>query len=145
MEITPQPPTEEQTEKPTEPLQENPETVIAPAPAIQPQTVSGTQSYPLQMLLAKITCFQKLVEEQDYIKASIVSMDITQTIENFDPKKFFPELFMPFLKQQIQHADGLRDAQMMSSPDIVQPYIDVYNMDIEEFMKLKTDVLFGDE
>ena len=101
---------------------------------------SGSLSASLEQLIKKLTTFQYLLNRQDYIKAVIVMTDIAQTIENFDPRLFFPELFKPFVKAQVSHADPLLDAQMMvSQQSNMQALNDLYQLDLDAFIDFDID------
>ena len=102
-------------------------------PALANTTNTADMSAPLQQLHQKLACFQTLVEKQDYIKASIVAEDITQTVDNFDPRRFFPALFKPFLHTQIKHWEALQTHQHQT----IQPYLDLYHLDLNAFMALE--------
>lgn len=47
-------------------------------------------------LCSKLQAFEALVKRGDFDKAAIVSSDIMRTIESFDPRAFFPDLFAGF-------------------------------------------------
>ncbi len=97
--------------------------------------VDSDNSYPLTVLLNKMNCFMRLTEQQEYIKASIISADIFQVIDDFDPKQFFPSIFKVFFTQHIAHSEELQQAQAMCSQYSALPLLEaMYHMDLDTFM-----------
>ena len=96
----------------------------------------GNASYELTLLLKKLDYFQNMVNRGNYIKASIIASDISQIMGQFDPRVYFPELFTPFLTTQIHHGQAIQEAMYQTDQTKIQPFIDLYNGDLEAFMEI---------
>lgn len=71
----------------------------AAPPAPFPRTVGPLQlrgSAHLLELCDKLKAFEVLVERGDFQKAAMVSDDVLRTLEDFDPRRYLPELFSTF-------------------------------------------------
>lgn len=56
-------------------------------------------------LCNRLKAFELLIQRKEFEKAALVSDDILSTLENFDPRQYFPELFATFgalLYQNVQ-------------------------------------------
>jgi len=102
---------------------------------------NGTPSFLLAELQQKLVCFQQLLTQPDYAKAAIVVNDVSQLIESFDPRQYFPELFKPFVQGQVKHMEALQQAQMALQHQDSQPLSELYHLDRQAFM----DVVMGHE
>ncbi|TMP38381.1 type VI secretion system protein IglI family protein [Pseudoalteromonas rubra] len=99
----------------------------------QPET-----SHALALLLKKMTVFQNLLQQQDYLKAAIIKEDIAHIIENFDPRLYFPALFGPYVHAQISHGEALMEAQMaLSQQASIDALNELYQMDLDAFIALE--------
>lgn len=93
-------------------------------------------SYALRALLKKIRVFQDMIHQKDYLKAVIVKQDVAQIIQNFDPTKYFPEIFGQFIKVQIPHGEPLLEAEMyLSQQQGMEALHELYRMDLEAFIE----------
>lgn len=87
-----------------------PEAASAPAPQAASAPAAGESgslepvrrrvellvSYPFIDLVSKLKSFETLLEKREYEKAALVADDIISTLDNFDPRVYFPELLGPF-------------------------------------------------
>lgn len=104
----------------------------------QPET-----SHALALLLKKMTVFQNLLQQQDYLKAAIIKEDIAHIIENFDPRLYFPTLFGPFVHAQISHGEALMEAQMaLSQQASIDALNELYQMDLDAFIALELNSFY---
>lgn len=80
--------------------------------------VGGIQgSYHLNVLIEKMALLKQLSEEGNILKVAILAADINATIEEFDPKKYFPQLFSDYLYLMVNHANQINEAlEMRDSP-----------------------------
>jgi hypothetical protein len=91
-------------------------------------------SHEMALLLKKLAAFERLVEEGEYTKAAVIADDLTQTIERFDPRVYFPMLFASFYKifsSNIQIIDGAMSERGTSRWNILQ---DLYRVDLDSFV-----------
>ncbi len=52
----------------------------------------------LQLLQRKMKAFERLIDNEKYARAALVADDINQTIAEFDPLRFFPQLFARYVR-----------------------------------------------
>ena len=96
-------------------------------------------SYHLKVLLRKLRAFDKLIQEENYAMAALVSDDIDTIISNFDPKIYFPELFASysFLRaRNISEISSFTDQKQTVEWQAMQ---ELYKVDLNRFL------LFGNE
>lgn len=55
----------------------------------------------------KLRAFSQLVAHGSYEKAALVSDDLLELIEHFDPRKYFPEFFATFSRLMSEHVQDL--------------------------------------
>lgn len=91
--------------KEEEPVVE-PEPVKLEEPAPLPEK---SETDPMQVLLLKLKLFEALIEKKDYLKAAMVSQDITHEIEHFDPCHYFPKLFTEYFALLARHIPTLAE------------------------------------
>ncbi|QMV14485.1 type VI secretion system protein IglI family protein [Vibrio spartinae] len=105
---------------------------------VQPETSNA-----LAQLLKKMTVFQNLLQQQDYLKAAIIKEDIAHIIENFDPRLYFPALFGPYVQAQISHGEALMEAQMaLSQQASIDALNELYHMDLDAFIALELNSFY---
>ena len=120
----------------------SPEQTLNPTPnmpIVSTGTYSENPSHALSLLLKKLELFRLLLDRDDYMKASIIASDVTQIMEQFDPKQYFPALFTPFIKSQIQHSQALQEVMYQTDQAALQPYMNLYQGDLDAFMEIKTN------
>ena len=61
----------------------------------------------LLSLLDKLDAFEALARRAEFRKAALVAADIQETIEHFDPREYFPELFSTFGSLVSEHVDSI--------------------------------------
>ena len=77
------------------------------APMAGEETISVEKSYHLTLLLKKLEAFDQLVSAQKFASAAIVADDINAIIANFDPRIYFPNLFVSFARQFATNINNL--------------------------------------
>jgi hypothetical protein len=60
-------------------------------------------THPFLELSAKLKAFEQLIEQGDIEKAALVGDDINTTLESFDPRSYFPELFGAYSALMSKH------------------------------------------
>lgn len=106
------------------PLEERPET-----------SVEG--SYHLQMLVRKMEAFAQLVEDQKFFHAALVADDINETINNFDPKLFFPKLFSRYLSLLMLNIGEIINYEDHKESPEWNAMKEYYRVDLDGFMQLQ--------
>jgi len=134
-------------DEPNETLPSNAQSVLAPGqtngtehfasvPELELEEEPFSYSaYPMRSLIEKLTCFQRLLVQNDYVKASIVANDIHALIQSFDPRQYLPDLFRSFMTGQIEHNEGLQQANMLIQQPEFQPLLDLYHSDWQTFIE----------
>lgn len=118
-------------EVPEEVIEEKVEEPVSP-PA--PQT--GIEiSEAMRSLLFKLKTFEKLLEKEEYLKAAMVSQDITHEIEHFDPCRYFPKLFTEYLALLATHIPTLA-AEWQNGESLQWKSLEkLYRNDIDRFVQ----------
>ncbi|SMF94703.1 hypothetical protein SAMN02949497_2035 [Methylomagnum ishizawai] len=107
-----------------------PERRAAPKPALG---LEGELSYPMALLLRKLAAFERLVAEEKFPRAALVADDINQTLANFDPKLYFPQIFATFARlQALNIGELLNYADQRDSPEW-QAMQEWFKVDIDSF------------
>jgi hypothetical protein len=114
------------------------ESVKPPAPSLPPVVRAGRAELGVSPayfdLVEKLDAFRTLIEKRELLKASVVADDLMQTIENFDPRTYFPEMFADFSEELSRHIDELAppwaERETMSWKAMVQ----FYRVDLRRFV-----------
>jgi hypothetical protein len=89
----------------------------------------------MELFFQKIQTFESLIDKKDFAKAALVSDDITNTIEHFDPSIFFPKLFSRYFALIAEHIDTLSQEWENKKSLRWQSLHRLYHTDLEEFIK----------
>ncbi len=146
-----EPEPEEEVYEEEEEVFEEEEEEIAPqgapqaAPMAAPQMVTGTAfsgnmpvvegSIHLVELLKKMAAFEELINDEKFIHAALVADDINATIENFDPRLFFPSLFKNYSKLFAVSINELAEAEDARETLAWKAMESFFHVDIDEFVK----------
>jgi hypothetical protein len=119
----------------------------APAPAPAPespspflhvgQTMQLRGSAHLVELCNKLKAFEMLIERKDFQKAALVSDDILGTLEGFDPRRYFPELFASFGGLLNKHVRDIQEHWENKDSTEWKTLSQFYQVDLENFVKRK--------
>ena len=91
-------------------------------------------SYHMDLLLKKLAGFERLLQEKKFPRAALVAVDINQTLGNFDPKLYFPQLFEAFVRLQALNFEELAGyAEQQDDPQwqVMQDWLQI---DVDSFM-----------
>jgi len=91
-------------------------------------------SYHMELLLEKLAAFERLLQEAKYPQAAVVAVDINETLNNFDPKIYFPKIFESFVRLQALNFEELSAyAENQDSPQwqVMQDWLKV---DVNSFI-----------
>ncbi|RKG90955.1 hypothetical protein D7W82_01915 [Corallococcus sp. CA049B] len=97
--------------KPAAPAKGRAAKAAAPPPSF-PRTTGPLQlrgSAHLLELCDKLKAFEVLVERGDFQKAALVSDDVLRTLEDFDPRRYLPELFSSFGALLNRHVGDIQE------------------------------------
>lgn len=88
----------------------------------------------LEQLLHKLAAFDRLVERQDFSRASMVATDVLHVIDHFDPLVYLPSLFSRFLSGLNAHA-GRIEPLMQGSRSLSERALErLYRTDLQAFL-----------
>lgn len=90
-------------------------------------------SYPMELLLKKLSAFEKLLENQKFQQAALVADDINQTLTAFDPLVYFPKTFESFVRLQAINFEELSVYDNHKGSPQWQAMQDWLKTDIESF------------
>lgn len=122
-------------EEPLFPIQEEVENLPEEVPEPRQQALRASFESPqMEVLLAKLTMFERLMEKNDYRKAALVSKDITRLIDDFDPSVYFPKVFSRYLSLLAKHVDALSEEWEKESSLQWGCLNKLYHADPDQFM-----------
>lgn len=88
----------------------------------------------LEQLLHKLAAFDKLVECQDFSRASMVATDVLHVIDHFDPLVYLPSLFSRFLSGLSAHAESI-EPRMQGARSLSERALErLYRTDLKAFL-----------
>jgi hypothetical protein len=111
-----------------------------PRPARVPARAAGSKvtlraSTHFFDLLDKLRAFETLLGRNEHGKAAIVAQDIEATIEHFDARQFFPELFTGFFEGLASRAEELAAFQAELDSPSWRALAQLYKVDLDSFLR----------
>jgi len=91
-------------------------------------------SHHLKVLIRKLEAFDRLISEQKFPSAAIVADDVNAIIANFDPKIYFPRLFISFALNSATHTSNLTAYAEYKETPAWQALQELYKVDLESFV-----------
>ncbi len=88
----------------------------------------------LDIFLRKLKVFESLINQNDYLKAAIVSKDIDHLLENFDPINFFPKVFAKYFALFAKHVAALSEQYEKKESLQVKSLEKLYRADLDMFI-----------
>jgi len=88
-------------------------------------------------LCNKLKAFEMLIERQDFQKAALVSDDILATLEGFDPRRYFPEIFASFGGLLNKHVREIQEYWENKDSVEWKTLAQFYQVDLEGFVRRK--------
>jgi hypothetical protein len=85
-------------------------------------------------LIQKLDAFSKLVKKGDLGRAAVVGDDLMRTIEHFDPRMYFPELFSDFSELLSKHIDTLASHWQDRESTAWKAHAQFYRVDLRRFV-----------
>jgi hypothetical protein len=80
---------------------------LDPITALKTTGLEIGMSYHMELLLKKLAAFERVIQENKFLQAALLADDINQSLDNFDPKLYFPKLFENFVSQQALNFEEL--------------------------------------
>ncbi|OIN83382.1 type VI secretion system protein IglI family protein [Francisella sp. TX07-6608] len=84
-------------------------------------------------LLQNIKIYRKLAAEKSWLKAAVVYQIINSALKEFDPIKYSPETFYPYLKDTANAYDHLMHQLSLSNHPLWLILVQMFNSDPESF------------
>ncbi len=92
-------------------------------------------SFHLEQLRERLRAFEVLISKRNYEKALLVSVDIMNLIEKFDPRVYFPAMFSTYYDLMSKNVDKLAPFQANKDSVTWQALEQLYRVDLERFLK----------
>ncbi|MFY0567104.1 type VI secretion system protein IglI family protein [Archangium lansingense] len=86
-------------------------------------------------LCNKLKAFELLIERKEFQKAALVSDDILATLEGFDPRRFFPDLFASFGALLNKHVRDVQEHWESKNSREWKALAQFYQVDLERFVR----------
>ncbi len=96
-------------------------------------------SFYLNELVKKLNVFEELVKDEKFLLAAIVIEDVQDIIENFDPRKYLPEIFSPFYRIYASNIKAFSRYDEYKDTEVWQVLKDAYCVNIDSFLELEVD------
>ncbi|MCY1041621.1 type VI secretion system protein IglI family protein [Corallococcus sp. bb12-1] len=88
----------------------------------------------LAQLVRKLSAFEALVAKEDFVKASVIAVDVLATVERFDPRVYLPMLFSGFFNGLSQHADAIEPMLHGTETLGFRALDQLYRVDLDAFL-----------
>ena len=88
----------------------------------------------LAQLVRKLSAFEALVQREDFVKASVIAVDVLATVERFDPRVYLPMLFSGFFNGLSQHADAIEPLLHGTESLGFRALDQLYRVDLDAFL-----------
>ena len=85
-------------------------------------------------LVQKLAAFQRLVDKRDILKASVVADDIMRTIDHFDPRTYFPDMFGDFSEKFSENIEVLSSFWGDRDSTAWKAMVQFYRVDLRRFV-----------
>jgi hypothetical protein len=85
-------------------------------------------------LIQKLDAFSKLIKKGDLPRAAIVADDVMRTIDSFDPRAYFPELFSDFSELLSKNIDTLTSHWQDRDSTAWKAHSQFYRVDLRRFV-----------
>jgi len=105
-----------------------------PGAAMGEEMAGVEGSYHLKLLIKKLEAFDYLISAQKYANASIVADDINAIIANFDPRIYFPKLFVSFALKSAANINHLAAYAEYKESAVWHALQELYKVDLEKFV-----------
>ena len=98
---------------------------------------SVTGSVHLDILMKKLALFEQVMEQGDIAKAAVIVADITEIIEQFDPRLYLPSLFSRFFSLLTPRISEVFELMEMRDTPQFQALTSLYRVDMDAFLNLE--------
>ncbi len=106
------------------------------------EPLAYSKNFHLAQLLKKIKAFEILIGKEKFGQASLVSFDINHIINNFDPKLYFPELFVQFSLLYAVNVKKIIGCNKYTKTAEWESLQELYKVDIDGFTQMDLDISF---
>jgi hypothetical protein len=98
-------------------------------------------SYHLKLLIRKLEAFDYLISAKKYPNAAIIADDINTIVANFDPKIYFPKLFIRFVLQSAANINELVAYEEYKGSVAWHSLQELYKVDLESFVNFDSEAI----
>ena len=133
--------TEAEDEIDQEPRQEGRKRSYQPGPEAEEEMAGVEGSYHLKLLIKKLEAFDHLISEQKYPSAAVVADDINAIIARFDPRIYFPKLFVRFALQSAANINNLTAYAEYKESAAWHALQELYKVDLESFIDFDPETI----
>lgn len=85
-------------------------------------------------LIQKLNAFSALANKGDLARAAVVADDLMRTIESFDPRSYFPEMFSDFSELLSKHIAALDSHMQDRESPAWKARVQFYRVDLRRFV-----------
>ena len=85
-------------------------------------------------LVQKLAAFQKLVDKKEMVKAAVVADDIMRSVDNFDPRTYFPDMFADFSEKFSDNIEALSSFWGQRDSTAWKAMVQFYRVDLRRFV-----------
>ncbi|MFO0575954.1 MAG: type VI secretion system protein IglI family protein [Polyangia bacterium] len=96
-------------------------------------TIEGSPA--LMQLVRRIQAFQTLCKRGELRKAAVVADSVLTTLDAFDPRVFFPSLFLPFFSLLSENAEEIEQAMIERDSLTFKSLQQLMQVDIDSLLK----------
>lgn len=89
----------------------------------------------LAELMRKLAAFNTLVEQEDFVRASVVAADVLGVVERFDPRVYLPALFSRFFAGLSTHAEQVEPLLQSTDSLSFRALDQLYRVDLATFLQ----------
>jgi hypothetical protein len=111
------------------------------APQDEEEMIGVEGSYHLKLLMNKLQAFDQLISMRKFASAAIVADDINTIITNFDPRIYFPNLFVRFALQFAANIKSLAAYAEYKESAAWQALQELYKVDLASFVNFDPEAV----
>lgn len=123
----------EEKEQEAEPLEETVVEKKEEPPAAAPLESNPLETPEMLNLIKKLKTFEQLAEKGEFLKAALVSSDISQILAQFDPCYYFPKLFSNYFNLLARHSSSIAELSEQQESLEWKALDRLYKTDLDQF------------
>jgi len=104
-----------------------------PTASAQPLDSSIFETPEMMNLIKKLKTFEHLAEKEQFLKAAVVSNDISQVLAQFDPCFYFPKLFSTYFNLLARNSAAIAETSENQESIEWKALERLYKTDLDQF------------